>query len=195
LLRLFCTGLPSKQLNDDDFFEFCQANQEIHIEKTSQGDYEIMVPTGWETGRENLSLAAQLYVWAEQDGTGCASDSSTGFILPNGAIRSPDAAWVKKSRLAVLTVAQRKKFLPLCPDFVIELRSESDDLAALQCKMQEYQDNGAALGWLIDPVQRQVWVYQAHEAVLCLDNPEFLVSDDVLKGFRLSLQKVWDVDF
>jgi Uma2 family endonuclease len=185
----------SVHLQNEQFFDFCHLNEELKVERSVQGDYEIRMPTGWETGRKNLSLAAQLYIWAEQDGSGLTSDSSTGFVLPNGAIRSPDAAWVKKSRLATLTSEQKQKFLPLCPDFVIELRSPTDNIKTLQAKILEYQENGASLGWLIDPVEKQVFVYQPEKEVISLEQPEFLTADDVLPGFRLDLKKIWDVGF
>jgi Uma2 family endonuclease len=142
---------PSMRVVNDQFFEFCQANKELRIERTAQGDCEIMAPTGGTTGWRNSGLTAQLYNWAEREGSGVVFDSSSGFILPNGAIRSPDVSWVKKSRLATLTPEQKQRFLPLCPDFVIELRSPSDNLIALQDKMQEYIENGASLGWLKFP--------------------------------------------
>jgi len=186
---------PSLRLEEDQFFNFCQANRELRIERTAEGDCEIMTPTGWETGRLNLIVAAQLYYWAEQEGSGIATDSSTGFILPNGAVRSPDAAWVKKSRLAHVTAEQKKKFLPLCPDFVIELRSPSDTIKPLREKMQEYMVNGTSLGWLIDPETKQVQVYQPDKAVIVLDNPLVVFSEDVVNGFTLELVKIWDVGF
>lgn len=186
---------PSLQLLNDQFFEFCQANKELRIERTAQGDCEIMAPTGGETGWRNLSLAAQLYLWAEQDGSGVAFDSSTGYTLPNGAIRSPDVSWVKRTRLATLTPKQKQRFLPLCPDFVIELRSPSDSIKTLQDKMQEYSENGVSLGWLIDPVAQQVLVFQPQKAIVSLDKPAFLSADDLLIGFRLDMGKIWDVGF
>jgi Uma2 family endonuclease len=186
---------PSVRLVNEQFFDFCQVNKDLRIERTALGDCEIMAPTGGETSGRNLSLAAQLYNWAELEGNGIAFDSSGGFILPNGAIRSPDASWVKKTRLAILTSEQKKRFLPLCPDFVIELRSPSDGLQALQDKMQEYMDNGASLGWLIDPQIRRVFTFQPQKAMLSMDSPAFLVADELLKGFKLALQKVWDVGF
>jgi Uma2 family endonuclease len=195
-LNMIALHFPqSIKFDDNQFFDFCQVNREIRLEKTAQGDCEIMAPTGWETGRINVILAAQLYIWAEQDGTGVVSDSSTGFILPNGAIRSPDVSWVKKSRLAHLTAEQKRRFLPLCPDFVIELKSPSDNLKTLQNKMQEYIENGASLGWLIDPVTKQVHVFQPNQLMFSLDDSTLLSADDLLKNFELNLQKIWDVGF
>src|SRR5438132_4659472 len=147
-----------KKLSDEDFFEFCQANRDWRIERTSDGDVIIMPPTGGETGGRNFELAVDFGNWVRADGTGKGFDSSTGFTLPNGAERSPDLAWVRLSRWNALSEEQRKKFPPLCPDFVVELRSPSDSLSGLQEKMQEYIQNGAELGWLIDPVEKKVYV-------------------------------------
>jgi Uma2 family endonuclease len=186
---------PSMRMVNDQFFEFCQANKELRIERSAQGDCEIMAPTGGETSWRNSRLTALLSIWAEEEGKGIVFDSSGGFILPNGAIRSPDVSWVKKSRLAALTPEQKKRFLPLCPDFVLELRSPSDSLKTLQDKMQEYIENGAGLGWIIDSEARQVKVFQPEKASFSLDNPAFLSADAVLMGFKLEMQKIWDVGF
>ena len=186
---------PSMRVVNDQFFEFCQANKELRIERTAQGDCEIMAPTGGETGWRNSGLTAQLYNWAEREGSGVVFDSSSGFVLPNGAIRSPDVSWVKRTRLAVLTSEQKQRFLPLCPDFVIELRSPSDNLKALQDKMQEYIENGASLGWLIDTEARQVLVFQPQQKLVSLEQPEVMSADEVLKGFELDMQKIWNVVF
>ena len=186
---------PSMRVVNDQFFEFCQANKELRIERTAQGDCEIMAPTGGETGWRNSGLTAQLYNWAEREGSGVVFDSSSGFVLPNGAIRSPDVSWVKRTRLAVLTSEQKQRFLPLCPDFVIELRSPSDNLKALQDKMQEYIENGASLGWLIDTEARQVLVFQPQQKLISLEQPEVMSADEVLKGFELDMQKIWNVEF
>lgn len=186
---------PSLHWLDEQFFDFCQANKELRIERTAEGEFEIMAPTGGETGRRNLALAAQLYFWAEQDGSGTSFDSSTGYKLPNGAIRSPDVSWVKKTKLAPLTREQKQRFLPLCPDFIIELRSPSDQLKTLQDKMQEYRDNGAELGWLIDPEQKRVYEYRMDSDVRVFENSQVLMGEGLLKGFELDLGKVWEWEF
>lgn len=186
---------PVFEMSNDLFFDFCQTNREWRIERTAEGDVLIMPPSGWETGTYNARIGAFLTTWALQDGTGVASDSSTGFDLPNGATRSPDAAWVKRSRLATLTPEQKKRFLPLCPDFVIELRSPSDHLKTLQDKLQEYLANGAQLGWLLDTPNRQVYVYRPGQAVECLENPATISGDPELPGFVLDLAKIWEPDF
>ena len=186
---------PSIHLMNDQFFDFCQVNKELRIELTAQGDCEIMAPTGGSTSWRNSRLITQLSVWADLEGSGVVFDSSGGFVLPNGAIRSPDVSWVKRTRLLTLTEIQKQRFLPLCPDFVIELRSPSDSMKNLQDKMQEYSENGASLGWLIDPEAQQVLVFQPKTAILCLDKPQFLLADNLLTGFSLDMQKLWDVGF
>jgi len=182
---------PVVEMTDDQFFEFCQINRDLRIECTAQGELLIMPPAGWETSERNSEIGMQLRLWAKRDGTGAVTDSSGGFKLPNGATRSPDAAWITRSRLTALTAEQRKKFLPLCPDFALELRSPTDSLMALQAKMQEYLDNGAQLGWLIDPIQRRVYVYRPQKPVEILENPDTISGDPVLPGFTLDLCPIW----
>ena len=150
-----------------------------------------MGPAGWESARKNAEITAQLQAWARQDGTGTAADSSAGYLLPNGAVRSPDASWVSNARLASVTAEQRSRFLPLCPDFVIELRSPADRLPALQDKMAEYIANGAVLGWLIDPSNREVFVYRPGWDVERLDEPESLSGNPVMVGFELRMGGLW----
>lgn len=186
---------PVFDVTEDKFFEFCQLNAEWRIERTAQGEVLIMPPTGGETGSRDAEVITQLRTWARQDGNGVAFGSSTGFDLPNGATRSPDASWVERSRLEMLTTEQKKKFLPLCPDFVIELRSPSDRLDDLKEKMQEYIDNGARLGWLLDPISRRVYVYLPGSPVECLDNPQNISADPVLPGFKLDLARAWEPGF
>ena len=150
-------------------------------------------PTDWKTENYNLRISAALLAWADQDGAGVATDSSTGFDLPDGATRSPDAAWVRRSRLAAPSEEQKARFLPLRPDFVIELRSPSDSLKILQDKLQEYIDNGAQLGWLLDPLDRRVYVYRPGVAVECLEDPATISGDPELPSFVLDLAKLWEV--
>jgi Uma2 family endonuclease len=183
---------PVIDMSDEQFFALCQLNRDLRLERTSQGDLVIMPPTGGETGRTNFRLTGAFYRWVEADGTGVGFDSSTGFTLPNGATRSPDLAWLKRERWEALTTEQRRQFPPLCPDFVLELRSPSDGLATVQAKMQEYLDNGAQLGWLIDPIERKVYVYRPRAPVECLDNPQTVSGDPVLPGFVLEPGRVWN---
>jgi len=185
---------PAFDMTDDEFFEFCQLNRDLRFERTAEGDIVVMPPTGWETSARNSRLTAQLARWAEQDGSGVVSDSSGGFILPNGATRPPDVAWVRRARLAGLTAEQKQKFLPLCPDFVIELRSPSEALSTLQEKMREYAANGTQLGWLIDPTERRVHVYHADGTVEHLHGSAQLSGDPVLPGFVLDLVPIWETE-
>ena len=186
---------PAIDMSPEQFYEFCLINREWRIERTAEGDLRIMAPAGGGTGSRNAIITSMLTTWALQDGTGVAFDSSTGFTLSNGATRSPDAAWVQRARLAVLTAEQKEKFLPLCPDFVIELRSPSDDLGSVQEKMQEYLDNGMQLGWLIDPSTRQVYVYHSSAAVDRVDDPSRVLGDPELPGFVLETTRIWEPPF
>ena len=182
---------PVVSLNDEQFFEFCQLNRDLRIERTAGGGITVMPPTGGDTSDRNAEITMQLRLWAKQDGRGVAFDSSGGFVLPNRAILSPDASWVARGRLDDLTSEQRAKFLPLCPDFVIELRSPSDGLAVLQEKMQEFVANGARLGWLIDPRERQVSVYRPASPVRVLRQPETVSGEPLLPGFSLEMSAIW----
>lgn len=186
---------PALDWSDAQFFAFCRQNDELRIEQTAGGDVIIMPPTGFETGYRNNEMSAQLRDWARQDGTGVAVDSSTGFVLPNGAKRSPDAAWILRSRLAPLTPEQKRQLLPLCPDFVVELRSPSDSLRPIQEKMQEYIDNGARLGWLLDTPTRSVHVYRLGRDVTILADASSVSADPELPGFTLDLRPIWNPDF
>ena len=183
---------PVIAMSDQQFFELCQLNHDLRIERTSQGELVIMPPTGGETGRANFELTVLFGQWVHADASGVGFDSSTGFTLPNGAKRSPDLAWVKRSRWEALTQQQREQFPPLCPDFVLELRSPSDALATVQAKMREYLDNGAQLGWLIDPIERKVYVYRPQAPVECLDNPQTVSDAPLLSGFVLELGNIWN---
>jgi len=186
---------PLFEMNDEQFEEFCRLNRDLRIEMTAEGDLIIMPHTFSRTGNRNAKLTAQLGVWTDADGTGFSFDSSALFVLPNGAKRSPDASWVSKSRLASLTEEERAKFLPLCPDLVVELRSSSDSLAELQEKMREYMNNGARLGWLLDPTTRSVYVYGEDGAIEEIKDAERVEGEPLLAGFVLDLQGIWDVGF
>lgn len=175
----------------EQFYAFCQANRDLRIERTATGDVVIMPPAFSDTGNRNFNLAAYLWVWTEQNGTGLGFDSSSGFTLPNGATRSPDAAWINADRWNALTEDEKASFAPICPDFVIELRSASDTLTGLQAKMQEYMENGVLLGWLIDRKHRTVHVYRPNQAPQILENPDSLSGDPELSGFVLPMAKVW----
>ncbi len=182
---------PFLTMDDEQFFKFCQANRDVRIERSSNGEIIIMPPTGSETGDRNAEITTQLRNWAKKDKKGKTYDSSTGFELPNSATISPDASWVRKERIKQFTAKQREKFLPLCPDFVIELRSVSDSLKDLRKKMEEYIENGASLGWLIDPKNKIVYVYRPNLEVEILQNPQTISGEVVLENFELDLTEIW----
>jgi Uma2 family endonuclease len=181
------------ELTDERFEQICQSNRDIKFERTAIGELVVVALTGGETGRRNIKLSARLEMWNEQRETGVAFDSSTGFRLPNGAIRSPDAAWIRLERWQGLTNEQRRKLVPLCPDFLVELRSPSDEIEEIQAKMKEYLENGLRLGWLLDPETRRVEIYRFDSSipkvrtVETLENPSQLSGEDVLSGFILNL--------
>ena len=186
---------PPARLDEELFFALCQANRDYRFERAANGDIYIMPPTGGETGWKNAEILTDLTLWARKNGQGVVFDSSTGFNLPNGATRSPDVAWVLRERLARLRPEQKQKFLPLAPDFVIELASPSDALFELQQKMADYLANGARLGWLMVPAQRQVYVYEQGKESCCLDAPQRISGEPVLPGFVLELVQIWQVGF
>ena len=179
------------ELTDEQFFQLCQKNRDLQFERTANGELIIMPPTGSETSNRNIDIAYQLQGWSRQNHLGKAFDSSGGFKLPNGAERSPDASWVTIEKWNALTPAQREKFAPLCPDFVIELRSPSDSLEKLRTKMKEYIDNGTRLGWLIDRKNQRVEIYRSDQEVEILEFPTTLSGEDVLPGFVLNLEQIW----
>lgn len=179
-------------VTSEQFAALAAVNNDLRLERTATGTLIMNPPTGSETGKRNLSLSTQLGNWYEaNESLGEAFDSSTGFELPNGANRSPDAAWVRRERWDALTPEQKKTFAPLCPDFVVELCSETDHLTDLRAKMQEYMDNGAQLGWLIDPKHKQVEIYRIGQAVEVLKNPSTLSGERILPGFILTLQRIF----
>ena len=179
-------------VTQEQFAILAVANRDLKLERNARGELIVNPPTGWETGQRNLSISGQLYRWYEEnENLGKAFDSSTGFILPNGATRSPDACWVSQERWDALNAEQKGTFANICPDFVVELRSSSDKLESLQTKMREYIDNGAKLGWLLDPQPRRVEIYRPGSAVEVLENPDSLSGDQVLPGFVLNLRRVW----
>lgn len=184
---------PTLQITDEQFLQLVAANPDLRMERTAQGNLIVMSPTGSEGGSRNAELSADFVVWNRQVQLGKVFDSSTGFRLPNGAIRSPDVAWVSQVRWDVLTPQQRKGFAPLCPDFVLELLSETDKIDEIRAKMQEYLDNGCRLGWLIDPKTQTVEIYRPNQAteVMSQASPITLSGESVLPGFELSLQAIF----
>ena len=182
-------NLDTVHLTDEQFYELCQNNREFKFERTATGELIIMPPVGGESGNREAGLIADVEIWNRQTRLGYAFSSSTIFKLPNGADRSPDAAWIRKERWEALTPEKRRKFPPIAPDFVIELRSATDDLKTLRQKMQEYIDAGVQLGWLINPQQQQVEIYRQEQNVEVQNLPTELSGEDVLPGFSLSLSR------
>ncbi|MEL6462562.1 MAG: Uma2 family endonuclease [Cyanobacteria bacterium J06621_15] len=182
---------PSLKFTDEEFEQIVEFNKELRLELTAEGELILMSPTGGETGNRNFDLIGQIWFWSRKNKLGKAFDSSTGFKLPNGATRSPDASWIKIERWEALTSEQRKKYLPLCPDFAVELVSESDDVEDTRKKMREYIENGLRLGWLINPKDKQVEIYRIGKEVEILDSPTSLSGEDVLVGFNLDLEVIF----
>ncbi|ABW32311.1 conserved domain protein (plasmid) [Acaryochloris marina MBIC11017] len=182
---------PITKLTDEQFDLLCEANPEIKFERTPTGELVIMPPTGGETGRGNAKLTSRFVVWSERYGLGEVFDSSTCFRIPSGGDRSPDVAWVEKSRWDALTPEQQRKFPPICPDFVLELLSPSDNLTATQRKMQEYLTSGIRLGWLINPEDKQVEIYRPGQEVEVLQSPSSVSGEEVLLEFSLNLEWIW----
>jgi Uma2 family endonuclease len=184
---LFPKELP---LDDKTLLALSLANPDLQLERNAEGELIVMSPAGGKSSRRNAALVAQLFVWAKKDGTGTVFDSSGGFSLPNGAVRAPDACWVSNEQLAKLTDEELEAFPPLCPEFVIELRSATDPLKTLQEKMKEYLANGTKLGWLLDAKTKNVYVYTP-EGVTLLEAPEKLEGTGKLENFELDLLEVW----
>lgn len=181
----------SLRLTAAEFEQLCRDNPDLRLELTSTGGLIVMPPAGSKTGQRNFSLSGQFRVWVEKDGTGVGFDSSTGFTLPDTAVLSPDVSWVRRDRWDALTQAEQERFAPLCPDFVIELRSRWNTLKAQQEKMQEYLENGTQLAWFIDPRERRVYIYRPGEEVEVLTDAAIVSGDPVLKGFVLQLTELW----
>ena len=181
----------TRRVTPEEFEQLCRRYPDLQLELTSTGELIVMPPTGSETGMRNIDLTSQLFNWAKQDGTGVCFSNTAGFTLPNGAIRSPDASWLKREKWERLTARERKGFAPICPDFVVELRSETDRISQLCSKMEEYIANGAALGWLLDPLTRQVYLYRPNEEVVILENPEVVSGSPLLPGFELNTVGLW----
>jgi Uma2 family endonuclease len=178
---------PSLDLTDEQFEQICTRNPDLKFERTAQGELVVVALTGGETGRRNMKLSARLENWSDRTQLGVAFDSSTGFRLPDGAIRSPDAAWVSLERWQGLTLEQRKKYVPLCPDFLVELKSSSDEIEDVQAKMKEYLANGLQLGWLLNPENQTVEVYRPNVAVEVLQQPISISGSPILPDFILDL--------
>jgi Uma2 family endonuclease len=183
--------INTKAWTADEYYDFCQKHKDLQIETNKDGDLIIMPPTGGETGDRNSEINYQLRGWAKKNKKGKSFDSSTEFELPSGAKKSPDASWILKERYYALPLEQREKFPPICPDFVVELRSKTDRLKPIQDKMAEYIENGVRLGWLIDPYQKRVHIYRRNGEIEILENPKTVSGEDVLEGFELDLEEIF----
>ena len=184
--------LPLPELTDDEFFDFCAANSDYRIERTAGGKIVILAGTGGETGNLNAEITAQLHMWAKIDRRGVAFDSGTMFLLPNGAMRSPDAAWVSKARWTDIPKETRRRFLPLCPDFLMELTSPSDRLPAVQKKMSEWMTAGCQLAWILHPPQKAVYIYRPGRELEILEEPTQVAGEGPVQGFTLDLDSIWN---
>jgi Uma2 family endonuclease len=180
------------KLTDDQFYQLCRENPDVKFERNAKGEIIVMSPTGGETGSYNSEINADFVIWNRQTKLGICFDSSTCFKLPNGANRSPDVSWIEKSRWDALTAEQKQKFPPIAPDFVLELMSPTDSLKYTQDKMQEYMDNQVKLGWLINRKTRRVEIYRQGQEVEMLESPTELSGEDILPGFVLNLQTIWE---
>ncbi len=184
--------LTAAPMTDQQFADFCAEHPDLFFEATATGEIIVMPPNFSKTGARNLEICMQLGLWARKDSRGVANDSSTGYLLPNGARRSPDASWTPKTEIRKLPKASREGYWHLCPPFVIELRSHSDRLPVLRAKMQEYLANGARLGWMIDPDNRTIEVYRPDREPELLAGVDWISGEGPVEGFVLELRKVWD---
>lgn len=175
----------------EQFVQLALANRDLQLERTATGELIVMPPTGSYTGKRNFDIAGQLWLWNRRTKLGVAFDSSTGFYLPNGSDRSPDAAWIRQERWDALSLEQQESFAPICSDFMLELRSKNDSIEKLRAKMREYIENGACLGWLIDRKNQKVEIYRQSRDVEVLNKPVNLSGEDILPGFMLDLTEVW----
>jgi Uma2 family endonuclease len=182
---------PLSPLTDDELIAFSRKNEPYRIEKNAKGELEIMTPVGYDGGRHEIFVARELDYWAEENGKGEASGPNTGFNLPDGSTLSPDASWISKAQLRKFTREQRKRFLPICPEFLVEVRSESDNLTTLQAKMEIWIANGAKLAWLIDPYARTITVYRPQVQPEVLEKPDSIEASEPVAGFRLTTSRLW----
>jgi Uma2 family endonuclease len=189
--RKLILNVESVGLTSDQFVRLCRDNPDLRLELTARKEILIMPPNWTKTGIQNAEISLQLGIWAKADGTGIIGDSSTGFTLPNGAVRSPDASWIRRERWDALTKDQQNSFAPICPDFLVELRSHSETLLELQAKMAEYIENGTQLAWLIDPYEKQIHIYRPSLTPEVIENPATISAAALLPGFTLDLTQIW----
>jgi Uma2 family endonuclease len=183
--------LPAPPVSDEQIIEFCRQHEGFRVERGVNGEMIVMSPAFSDTSGNNMELSTELNLWTRADGGGKAFDSSVGFTLPDGSMRNPDASWILLPRWNALTPEQKHSFAPICPDFVVELRSASDRLPELQAKMTMWTANGAELGWLIDPIRRVVEIYRHGEAPEVHENPTSVHGTGCVSGFCLVMERVW----
>jgi len=183
-------NVRSLNLTDDQFIRLCSDNRDLRIEMSAERELIIMPPPGSKTGQRNANVIYSLMNWAKRDGTGVCFATDTGFTLPNSAKRGPDAAWVRLERWNKIPEEQQERLAPLCPDFVVELRSPSDHLSDLERKMEEYIANGAQLGWLLDPFDKCAVIYRPGQPPARIENPTILRGDPILPGFQLDFREI-----
>ena len=191
LPQSFSLDFHSARLTELQFDELCRNHPDLKFELSAKGELIVMPPTSMESGWRNSDLTTEVTIWARKDQTGIVFDSSTMFTLPNGAKRSPDVSWILKEKVEALSLAERRSFAHITPDFVIELCSPTDFIDDLRDKMAEYVVNGIRLGWLIDPIRETVHVYRGNGEVEISENPETVSGEDVLSGFVLNVREVW----
>jgi Uma2 family endonuclease len=183
---------PETPMSDEELMRFCAANDALRVERDANGEILVMTPAGNRTGRKNTAIISALDRWAEDDGRGYAFDSNTGFTLPDGSMRSPDAAWVSAARWDALTEGDKDRFSPICPDFIVELRSPTDSLAELKEKMEQWVANGAQLAWLIDPTEQTVFIYRPDDQPEILHHPSSVQGNGIMAGFELVMARIWE---
>jgi Uma2 family endonuclease len=183
---------PSRPMSDEELMRFCAANDALRVERDANGEILVMSPAGGKTGRRNSSLIIDLGVWARADGRGFVIESNTGFILSDGSMRSPDAAWIENSRWDALSEEEQERYPSICPDFVVELRSQSDVLKELESKMEQWMANGAKLAWMIDPAGQAVSVYRPGRPREVLVRPAIVCGDGPVAGFELAMTRIWE---
>ncbi len=183
---------PETPMSDEELVRFCAANDFLRVERDANGEILVMTPAGNNTGRKNAYLIQVLGAWSDADGRGYAFDSNTGFTLPDGSMRSPDAAWIQAVRWDALSALDKERFSPICPDFIVELRSPSDNLAELQAKMEQWIANGAQAAWLIDPERQVVAVYRPGDEPEIHHHPTSVQGHGVIAGFELVMTRIWD---
>ena len=191
LLELPLVLRPAAPVSSEELLQFSQQNRPYRIERSKEGDITVTTPVNYKGGKHEGYIAASLLIWAEEDGRGSALPANVGFNLPDGSCLAPDAAWITKEREATLTPAEQDSFPPICPDFLIEVRSKSDPRRIVEAKIQSWLDNGAKLAWLVDPIAGNVTIYRPGVEPELLERPEVVIATDPIEGFVLRCTRLW----